>query len=453
MSLLKYAEYTDSSADWLGDLPTSWSLKRLKFLFNLRKRPVKESDEIVTCFRDGTVTLRANRRTEGFTNALKEIGYQGVREGDLVIHAMDAFAGAIGVSDSEGKSSPVYSVCEPRSDSISSKYYARLLRHMALSGFVTSLAKGIRERSTDFRWSDASEIVLPVPSAHEQTQIARFLDYETARIDALIEEQQRLIELLKEKRQAVISHAVTKGLDPNVPMKDSGVEWLGEVPAHWHISQLKYVVDPRSTITYGIVQAGPEYEGGVPYIRTSDMSGDQLPVDGFAHTSPEIDKSYKRSRVGPGDLVVSIRASIGKCLPVPDHLKVANLTQGTAKVSPGKQVTKGFLLALLNAKSSQCYYDSVSKGATFKEITLDALRRTPVVIPPLKEQRLINNFLAKKIGILVEAESAAVNSSRLLRERRSALITAAVTGKIDIRNWQPPADQEQKAKKQEATHG
>src|SRR5690606_6986358 len=196
------------------------------FLFELQKRGVREQDQIVTCFRDGTVTLRANKRTEGFTNALKEIGYQGIRKGDLVIHAMDAFAGAIGVSDSDGKSSPVYSACVPRSPSVSAHYYARLLRYMALAGFVSSLAKGIRERSTDFRWSDAAEIFLPVPPAEEQAQIARFLDHETARIDALIEEQQRLIELLKEKRQAVISHAVTKGLDPTVPMKDSGVEWL-----------------------------------------------------------------------------------------------------------------------------------------------------------------------------------------------------------------------------------
>ena len=246
-TFLKYPAYKDSGVEWLGEVPDHWESRRLKFLFSLQKRPVVDGDGIVTCFRDGAVTLRSNRRTDGFTNAEKEIGYQGIRRGDLVIHAMDAFAGAIGVSDSDGKSSPVYSACTPN-EGVSAYYYARLLRHMALAGFVSSLAKGIRERSTDFRWSDASEICLPLPSISEQTQIARFLDHETARIDALIEEQQRLIELLKEKRQAVISHAVTKGLDPTVPMKDSGVEWLGEVPAHWDVKKVGHACDIHNNL-------------------------------------------------------------------------------------------------------------------------------------------------------------------------------------------------------------
>ena len=270
MSFDKYPAYKSSSLKWLGDIPESWELKRLKHLFSLVKRPVQEGNGIVTCFRDGTVTLRSKRRTEGFTNAVQEIGYQGVRAGDLVIHAMDAFAGAIGVSDSDGKSSPVYSVCVPKSQqTVLTEYYGKLLRNMALSGFVASLAKGIRERSTDFRWSDAGEIFLPVPSIHEQTQIAHFLDHETAKIDALIREQARLIKLLHEKRQAVISHAVTKGLDPYVPMKDSEVEWLGEVPAHWDVSRLKFatslIIDcPHETPNY-------DPEGEFLVIRTADI--------------------------------------------------------------------------------------------------------------------------------------------------------------------------------------
>ena len=171
----KYPAYKDSGVEWLGEVPDHWESRRLKFLFSLQKRPVVDGDGIVTCFRDGAVTLRSNRRTDGFTNAEKEIGYQGIRKGDLVIHAMDAFAGAIGVSDSDGKSSPVYSACTPN-EGVSAYYYARLLRHMALAGFVSSLAKGIRERSTDFRWSDASEIYLPFPRRLQELSATRLLN-------------------------------------------------------------------------------------------------------------------------------------------------------------------------------------------------------------------------------------------------------------------------------------
>ncbi len=223
-----YPEYKDSGLAWLGKMPSTWELCKSKYLFNRMQRPVRPQDDVITAFRDGEVTLRKNRRTEGFTQSIKEIGYQGVRVGDLLVHAMDGFAGAIGISDSEGKCSPVCSVCTPKEPSnMYMPYYGYLVRQLAVTDYITSLAKGIRERSTEFRYSEFSMLDLAVPSLDEQEKIASFLDHETSKIDTLIEKQQRLIELLTEKRQAVISHAVTKGLNPDVPMKDSGVEcWV-----------------------------------------------------------------------------------------------------------------------------------------------------------------------------------------------------------------------------------
>lgn len=151
MSFPRYPEYKDSDIPWIGRVPADWGSLRLANVFRLNARPVRDSDEIITAFRDGQVTLRSKRREEGFTNAVKEIGFQGILKGDLVIHAMDAFAGAIGVSDADGKSTPVYSVRTPVHDGINVRYFGFLLRYMALSGFINSLAKGIRERSTDFR--------------------------------------------------------------------------------------------------------------------------------------------------------------------------------------------------------------------------------------------------------------------------------------------------------------
>lgn len=213
-------------------------MNRAKWLLRKMNRPVRDYDEVVTCFRDGVVTLRKNRRSRGFTESMKEIGYQGIRRGDLVIHAMDAFAGAVGVADSDGKGTPVYAVCQPQ-PGISSHFYSLLIREMARSLWIVALAKGIRERSTDFRFDSLASQPVPIPPFTEQIAIVRFLDYMDRRIQRYIRAKQKLIKLLEEQKQAIIHRAVTRGLDPGVRLKPSGVEWLGEVPEHWEVSRVK----------------------------------------------------------------------------------------------------------------------------------------------------------------------------------------------------------------------
>ena len=265
----RYPEYKASGVAWVRKIPKHWKMKRAKFIFRRLQRLVREHDEIITAFRDGIVTLRKNRRTLGFTNSLKEIGYQGLRKGDLVVHAMDGHAGAIGVSDSDGKSSPVYSVCRPISQE-NVYYYAYLLRYMALSGFIESLTRGVRERSTEFRFNEFKEIDLLIPPISEQTQIANFLDQKTGQIDELIRIKERRIELLQEQRTTLINQAVTKGLDPNVEMKPSGVEWIGGIPTHWTLTRLKYV--SSIPVTYGLnIEADRYTTEGIRLIRITDI--------------------------------------------------------------------------------------------------------------------------------------------------------------------------------------
>ena len=440
MSLPTYPGYKDSGVDWLGTVPEHWDSKRLKFLFDLVKREIREEDRIVTCFRDGAVTLRDNRRTDGFTNAVKEIGYQGIRVGDLVIHAMDAFAGAIGVSDSDGKSTPVYSICTPVSPSVSSNYYARLLRNMAVAGFVSSLAKGIRERSTDFRWADAGEIFLPVPSETEQRKIVSFLDHETARIDALIEEQQRLIELLKEKRQAVISHAVTKGLDPTVPMKDSGVEWLGEVPAHWVVSRVKNVASfitsgPRGWSDY-IDESGEDI-----FLQSGDMDNRLNVLFDKAKRiiTPEGAEGV-RTRLQDGDVVVCITgANTGRVAVLGKVGQAAYVNQHLGLVRPYVLACNSrYLGYALSSSACQTYFNIEQYG--LKEgLSLTDLAEAPLMVPPLTEQVKLVEVIENQLGNLDGLTADSEMTVELLQERRSALISAAVTGKIDVRDWQPPA--------------
>lgn len=203
----------DSGIPWLGEIPAHWNLNRAKYLFKQSSLPVRDTDEIVTCFRDGQVTLRSNRRQEGFTKADLEAGYQGIRTGQLVLHSMDAFAGAIGVSDSDGKCSPEYIICDPVFSRTNNFYYAGLLRTMALAGFIQASCPAVRERAPRIRFPSFSEMYLPLPPTNEQNEIADHIATETFKLDELSIATEKTITLLKERRAALIAAAVTGQID------------------------------------------------------------------------------------------------------------------------------------------------------------------------------------------------------------------------------------------------
>ncbi len=194
---------------WLKEIPEHWEALRAKHMFNKEQRPVEEGDEIVTCFRDGEVTLRKNRRTTGFTEATDFSHYQHICKGDLVIHQMDAFAGSAGVSDSDGMGTPVLSVCTPKSANVLNDYYAHIVRLMGKNGFILSLYRGIRERSSDFRFDTFANLWLPVPPIEEQRSIVSYLDAKCSKIDKLIANITKEIECIKEYKQRLISDVVT----------------------------------------------------------------------------------------------------------------------------------------------------------------------------------------------------------------------------------------------------
>ncbi|HGO6081721.1 TPA: restriction endonuclease subunit S [Burkholderia cenocepacia] len=433
MTSHSYPEYKDSKILWVGKIPAHWRLNRTKVLFELMKRPPRDQDEIVTAFRDGEVTLRNNRRTDGFTNALQEIGYQGVRRGDLVIHAMDAFAGAIGVSDSHGKSTPVYSVCKPRVGVTNSWYYGRLLRHMALSGYINSLAKGIRERSTEFRWAEAGNVYLPTPPLEEQNTIVAFLDRETGKIDALIAEQEKLLTLLAEKRQATISRAVSRGLDPDAPMKDSGVTWLGEVPEHWRVSPLKYLVSLRSGGTPSKENLD-FWDGDVPWASAKDLKSERL-ADTIDHITSFAVESGNATLVPPGTVLVVVRGMIlARIFPVVETVVPMAINQDLKGVIPLEGLNGKFLAWLLRGSADESLRRLDEAGHGTKALRMDAWTSMQLPVPPVVEQTEIAAFLERETGKLDALKAEAESAIDLLRERRSALIAAAVTGKIDVRN-------------------
>ena len=188
----RYKEYRKTGIPWLEALPSHWEEKRAKYIYEKKNRIPEETDEVITCFRDGEVTLRKNRRTTGFTESLKEIGYQGIKKGDLVIHQMDAFAGSTGVSDSDGKGTPVYSVCTPIDNQNLTSYHAKVVRLMGLNGYIQSLYRGIRERSSDFRFETFARQLLPIPPLSEQEKIVSYLDSTTSIINSYVAERERV---------------------------------------------------------------------------------------------------------------------------------------------------------------------------------------------------------------------------------------------------------------------
>lgn len=435
-----YPEYRDSGLQWLGDMPNHWRLRKSKYIFSRVQREVRPEDGVVTAFRDGQVTLRANRRIDGFTESIKEIGYQGVRKGDLLVHAMDGFAGAIGVSDSDGKCSPVCSVCIPADEQeVHVGYFGYLVRQLAVTDYISSLAKGIRERSTEFRYSEFSVLDLALPPKNEQKTIATFLDHETAKIDALIEKQQRLIELLKEKRQAVISHAVTKGLNPNAPMKDSGVEWADAVPAHWRVSKLSY----HASVSNG---ATPSREnmlfwenGTIGWLNSSKVNDEVIEEADQFITELALSKTSVKP-VTKGDLVMAITGEGQTRGRVAICNITATINQHLASISIyDKLLNHEFLYLWFEGNYERIRYESEGAGSTKGAITCSEIGAFPVILPAFEEQEQIIRYVTEQKHIFDGLMNKAISAIELMQERRTALISAAVTGKIDVRDWQPAA--------------
>lgn len=420
----RYESYKDSGVEWLRQIPSHWDVQRSKFIFKKIERKVNEEDQIVTCFRDGQVTLRANRRTEGFTNALKEHGYQGIRKGDLVIHAMDAFAGAIGISDSDGKATPVYSVCLPHDkQKIDVYFYAYYLRNLALSGFISSLAKGIRERSTDFRYADFAELLLPIPSYLEQQKIAQFLDDKTAKIDQAVDLAEKQIALLKEHKQILIQNAVTRGLNPDVPLKDSGVEWIGQVPEHWEKYPL-FVQAKISSITNHIDKEllSVYLDRGV--IRFSDVDEKRTNV-----TSLDLSK-YQLVR--KGNFVLNNQQAWRGSVGISNYEGIVSPAYLILELS--NKFESNYANYLFRNGTMVAHYFVASKGvgSIQRNLYWGNLRRTSIFIPPLSEQQRIADYLNTQTAKIDQAIALKTAHIEKLKEYKSVLINDVVTGKVRV---------------------
>ena len=397
----------DSGVAWVGAIPEDWTVKRGKFTLKLLNRHVKETDDVITCFRDGEVTLRTNRRTDGFTVSVKEIGYQGIEPGDLVIHGMDGFAGSIGISDSRGKSSPVLVVCDTDENKRYIMYY---LRSMAYNDVFTALATGIRVRSCDLRWNKLAELPYILPSLEEQNQIVLAIESSTSKVDALIANVQAQIEKLKTYKQSLITEVVTKGLDPNVPMKDSGVEWIGKIPKHWNMIRFRFIAK----------------------ITTGNQDTQNADPDGmypFYVRSPIVEHCNNYTFEGKGILMAGDGAGAGR---------VFHLVNG--KYAVHQRVYRFYDFKYMNPVLLKFYLENLfatvmdygSAKTTVPSVRLPMIQDFPVCVPPEDEQLKMLEVLSEKTNKIDRFIAVKQTKIEKLEQYKRSLIYEYVTGKKEV---------------------
>ncbi|MFK4493118.1 MULTISPECIES: hypothetical protein [Dermacoccus] len=399
-----------------GTIPAAWKVVPARRVLFLQKRP--PSDEgVVTAFRDGVVTLRANRRMEGFTEAVKEIGYQGVRPGDLVIHSMDGFAGAIGVSDSCGRMSPVANIYAVRGDA---RYMAAVLRTLALTGFVASLAKGIRERSTSFDDGTVRSLMLPYPPIDQQRQIADFLDERVARIDQIIAARKTQVASVKQVQTAYLQGEF------NAAAVGHGTARLGYL-----LSNLEQGWSPQADATpaeggqWGVMRAG-SVNGG--FFRAGDNKA--LPEGLEPRTEYEIhggDILMSRASGSP-ELIGSVAVvpqDVRPKLLFPDKLYRLTLLPGWSA---------DFVVGMLRAHENRERIRLGISGAEGMANNLPSgvIRGLRVPQLSLRGQGEVVERLAARQQADRNFEAVTLRSIELLTEYKQSLITAAVSGEFDV---------------------
>lgn len=443
----KYAEYKYSGVEWLEKIPNHWEATQVKYGYvvtlgkMLQSTPKSSLDELKPYLKAQNVQpngISINQvelmwfSPEDRKKLLLEKGDVLVSEGGDVGRSAiwNAELEECYIQNAINRVRPKY-----MNDS---KYFLYWMEFLKSTDFINIICNKATIAHYTAEKLESSPIFLP-PSS-EQNKIANFLDHETAKIDTLIAKQEKLIELLKEKRQAVISHAVTKGLNPNIAMKDSGVEWLGEVPDHWIVTKFGF-----HTLKIGsgkTPKGGAEIyqDEGILFIRSQNVYNDGLRVESSESTyiSEAIHDDMSTSKVYSGDILLNITGgSIGRSCLVPDEFPEANVNQHVCIIRVSKYLQE-FLALVIQSDLIQAQIQSIQTGGNREGLNFEQISNFYFALPPTEEQKELVKYLEDKVLEFSKLEVKAHNAIQLMQERRTALISAAVTGKIDVRNWQNP---------------
>lgn len=430
-----YPAYKDSGVEWLGEVPEGWEVVPLWTLFRRVKRTGFPDAELLSVYRDFGVVPKASR-DGNFNNASEDLStYQLVKAGDLAINKMKAWQGSVAISEFEGIVSPAYFIFTP-THTEDSRYLHYLMRSAEYTHAYLAHSKGIRPNQWDLEPQEHSRMGIILPPLPEQQAIARFLDKEVAKIDALVAEQRRLIALLAEKRQAVISHAVTKGLNPATPLKPSGIDWLGDIPEGWEVVPLRRLIDfieAGTSVNATDISAGPEERG---VLKTSCVySGTFTPEENKTVIPEEFDRvscpliagTLVVSRMNTPDLV----GAAGYVREAPDNLFLPDRLWQVHLLDSMPEFIHFWTMT--EAYRGQVKVACAGTSSSMQNLTQDDFRSFRLAVPPLDEQQAIVAHLKSDLPRFDALTAAATSAISLLQERRAALISAAVTGKIDLR--------------------
>lgn len=423
-----YAEYKPTGLKWLPEVPAHWDVRHIGELFSERKTKVSDKDFAPLSVTRGGIVPQMESVAKSDDGDNRKL----VREGDFVINSRSDRKSSSGVSDLDGSVSLVNIVLTPR-DQLIAPYVHHLLKSFAFAEEFYRNGHGIVADLWTTRYSEMKSISLPVPPPEEQAKIVSYLDAKTAKIDKLIKLKEREIELLQEKKQAVISHVVTRGLDPNVELVDSGVPGLAKIPSHWRRRPLKAVLEtpmcdgPHTT---------PEFvSAGIPFVSAEAAHDGRIFVeDCRGLISRELHCEYcRRLRPQRGDIfIVKSGSTTGKTVMV-DTDEEFSVWSPLALVRTGKKMNNRFLFNYLTSIYFQRQVQDNWSYGTQPNIGMGVLRNLYVIEPPKKEQNEIVSYLDKETSRFGGLISMFTRQIALLKEYRTRLISDAVTGKIDLR--------------------
>lgn len=445
----QYEEYKDSGIEWLGEIPKGWDIARLKWCLTNNDGGVWGDDPKGI---DDTIVLRSTEQT---VDGYWKIGDPAVRSlskhekssallktDDLLLTKSSGSSLHIGkttiVTEDISSLKCCYSNFMQRLR-MNNKLKSKLVWYLLNNNIVREQFEYLSSTTTGLANLNASiigEVILPISSIEEQNKVVNFLDHETAQIDTLIEKQQTLIQLLKEKRQAVISHAVTKGLNPDAPMKDSGVEWLGEVPEHWNVSAISKLTQK---ITNGYV--GPTRDilvkQGVPYVQATHIKRGSVNFDDAYFVTDSWSRKHSKSILKKGDvLVVQTGAGTGDIGLVTAREEGYNCHALIILQPRANLILGSYLSLILQSSYGYAVLYSIRTGGMHPHLNCGEVRYVKVPTPTINEQQEIVEYIESMKSKFDELTRSAQQAIQLMQERRTALISAAVTGKIDVRGWQ-----------------